>query len=335
MTATRVSAVVVTWNSVRDIASCLDSLQSQSIKPFEIIVVDNDSSDGTPDFVALHYPDVELIRLNTNAGFAKGNNIGIKASTGDWLLLLNPDAEVDPKWTERLLEFAEGNRQIGMLGGVLWRSGDDHGDHSTIDSLGIEIYKSRRVRDIGAGEKSKHIPDSPWQVFGVCAAAVILKREMLVDITIESQIFPERFFCYYEDADLAWRAFRRGWQAWLVPSANGFHRRGGSPVGNRFSRYYTHRNRLWMILRNDSFANLMRAFPEIFLHELFMLARVIRYPYLLRAVWQSLAGIGASLRERKSLPDRGSDSLPFKLGIGFSRAEKTAAILPTEKNIHK
>lgn len=335
MIPTRVSAVVVTWNSERDIAACLASLQYQTIKPFEITVVDNASDDSTVEFVALNFPDVALIRLDTNAGFAKGNNIGIKASTGDWLLLLNPDAEVDPTWIERLLEVAEGNPRIGMLGGVLWRSGDGLGQYTVIDSLGIEIYKSRRVRDIGAGEKLKHLPESPWQVFGVCAAAVMLKREMLVDISIDSQIFPERFFCYYEDADLAWRAFRRGWQAWLVPLAIGFHRRGGSPVGNRFSRYYTHRNRLWMILRNDSFGSLKWAFPEIFLHELLMLARVIRYPYLLQAVWQSLTGVLVSIRERKLLPDRGSGSLPFKPGIGFSRAEKTAAILPTEKKIHK
>ncbi len=331
MNVTRLSAVVVTWNSKNDIAVCIESLLAQTIRPAEITVVDNASTDGTADFVAANYPTVNLIRLDYNAGFAKANNIGIQASTGEWLLLLNPDASLDPDWAEQLLSFAERDAKIGMLGGVLWRSGGDVGERTVVDSVGIEIFKSRRVRDAGAGEGASVVPSQPVQVFGVCAAAVLLKREMLSDAAMDGQIFPERFFCYYEDADLAWRAFRRGWLAWTIPTAEGFHRRGGSPVGSRFSRYLTHRNRLWLILRNDSFGTLIRAIPELLAHELFMLARVIRYPYLLGAVWQAFAGIYSSLQERKLLPDKSSPAIPFKAGIGFRKAEKAKALSPPKK----
>ncbi len=317
-----VSAVVVTWNSKQDIAECLDSLLNQSAKPTEIIVVDNASSDGTPDLISSRYPQIKLIRLATNEGFAKGNNIGIRSTDSAWVVLLNPDARLETGWIECLLNFAADNPAAGALGGVLWSSGGGLPDRTLIDSTGIEIYKSRRVRDSGFGEGNAVLPVTPVRVFGICAAAVLLKRKMLDDIAIDGEIFPERFFCYYEDADLAWRAWRRGWQAWTIPAAEGFHRRGGSPIGSRFSRYYTHRNRLWMIIRNDEFYDLFRAIPEICIHELLMLARVIRYPYLLKAVWQSLGGVGRSLGERRRLQSNSSDPVPFQPGVGFSRSEQ-------------
>ncbi len=334
MSAGKVSAIVVTWNSKDDVAACLDSLLVQSVKPIEIIIVDNASHDGTPDFVASKFPEVKLIRLEENEGFARGNNLGVQAASGDWLLLLNPDARLTPNWIELLLEFADNKKMVGALGGLLWRSGRELPERTVIDSVGIEIYLSRRVRDWGSSESRDFLPTTPMPVFGVCAAAALLKRAMLDDVAIAGEVFPERFFCYYEDADLAWRAWRRGWQAWTIPSAEGFHRRGGSALGSRFSRYYTHRNRLWMILRNDSFASLLRSLPEICAHELLMLARILRYPYLLKAVWQALRGIGESFREAGRLPDRQHDPIPFKPGVGFSQAEKKAAMRSDEKYFH-
>ena len=316
----------MTWNSARDIIAAITSLNSQTVPPVSITVVDNASTDGTPDLVAAEFPAVNLVRLKDNIGFAAGNNLGILECEGDWYLLLNPDATIEPEWTEKLLLFSEADPAIGMVGGILWRSGTNPGELKVIDSLGIEIYRSFRVRDAGTGEPETSLPTLPTRVFGVCAAAVLLKREMLTDISIGGEVFPERFFCYYEDADLAWRAWRRGWQAWIVPTAQGVHSRGGSPVGSRFSRYLTHRNRLWLILRNARAVDLPAAIPALIGHEVLMAARLLRYPYLWKAVREALAGTGKSLREHKLLPDKESPVLPFMPGIGFKKVEKRRAI---------
>ena len=316
-----VSAVVVTWNSIRDISACIESLQAQTYALKEIIVIDNASRDGTAELVRERFPMVELDVRDENEGFARGNNIGFSKTDADWILTLNPDARLDPDFISILLKAAENNPRIGMLGGKLLqvRELDPDGIPNTkiIDSTGIEIFKSRRVRDRGMGEEDNGQYDKHERVFGICAGAALYKREMLLDVAITGEIFQERFFAYYEDADLAWRSWRRGWEAWYIPSAVGWHRRGGSPTGSRFSRELTHRNRLWMIARNEPLSRTLSDFPQIFLHEFLMFLRMIRYPYLFKACFKAFGGWATSVQDRLKLQDIYTDSLPFKPGVGF------------------
>lgn len=308
--------MVVTWNSEKTIAATLDSLKSQTV-PVDIVVVDNASNDRTTQVIEERYPEVRLIRSDTNDGFARANNVGIVETDSDWVLLLNPDASIESKFIEKLLSFADRSKsRIGMLGGILL-SAKNPQSTPIIDSAGIEIFRSRRVRDRLMGCPLPVELNQPERVFGVCAAAVLCRREMLEDIMIESEIFPEAFFSYYEDADLAWRAWRRGWEAWIVPEAVGYHHRGGSPVGGKFSRYLTHRNRFWMIARNEPLSNLISALPELIGHEILMLLRVIRFPYLLKAVFETLMGMPRARNQYRKLPSVSSNPPPFCRGIGF------------------
>ncbi len=318
-----VSAVVVTWNSKRDIEFCLNSLLTQTVKLKTILIIDNASQDGTPDLIRQKFPTVELEERENNEGFARGNNIGFAKSDTNWILTLNPDACISPDFVSVLLEAAESNPKLGMIGGKLLRVNDlDAGSNGThkskiIDSTGIEIFKSRRVRDRGMGEEDHGQYDSDERVFGICAGAALYKREMLRDVAISGEIFPERFFAYYEDADLAWRAWRRGWEAWFIPKAVGWHRRGGSSTGSRYSRELTHRNRLWMITRNEPLSQTLSNFPTFILHEILMFLRMLRFPYLFQASFKAFSGWAGSVQERMKLMDTSSDSPPFKSGIGF------------------
>jgi len=326
----KVSVVVVAWNSTRDIEACVQSLLNQTCAPYEIILVDNASTDGTAGFVAEHFPGVHLIRLDYNAGFAKGNNIGIARTTGDWVLALNPDAMLESDWIRKLIEFADEHPRAGSIGGLLLRTGAVPGKE-IIDSVGIEIYRSRRVRDRGAGESATDLPAESSRVFGVCAAAALYRREMLQDVVVSGEVFPESFFCYYEDADLAWRAWRRGWEAWIVPQAIGRHKRGGSPIGAKFSRYLTHRNRLWLIIRNDRFGSLWSALPELFFHEILVFLRMLRYPYLFKASIEAVAGLSNAFRERKLIRSTVKIPPPYLPGIGFSSLETRNALRSVRK----
>lgn len=313
----KVSAVVVTWNSSKDIVRCLDSLLNQTHDLEKVVVVDNASSDGTPDLITSRFPQVTLERKAENEGFARGNNIGIARLSTDWILTLNPDAHLASDWVEKLLSFTEGKPRIGIVGGKLYKDSSSLDESRIIDSAGIEIFRSRRVRDLGMGEPDGEQWNKPMRVFGICAAAALYRRDMMADVSIRGEIFPERFFSYYEDADLAWRAWRRGWEAWMYPDATGWHMRGGSPVGDRFSRYMTHRNRLGMIARNESLLDTLTGFPELVAHEILMLLRVVRYPYLIKAVIEALSHLALSIRDRKRLQSTNPIPPPFRKGIGF------------------
>lgn len=313
-----VAAVVVTWNSQRDIARCLESLLAQIYPIEEIIVVDNDSRDDTRKIITENFDRVHLVPLGCNAGFARANNVGISKVDADWILTLNPDAFLDCGFVSALLAFSAGNDRIGMAGGKLLAF-PEVDNENTIDSTGIEIFHSRRVRDRGMGEPDDGRFNSSEKIFGVCAAAALYRNRMLEDLKISGEVFPERFFAYYEDADLAWRAWRRGWEAWFVPGAVGWHRRGGSPVGSKFSRIMTHRNRLWLIARNEKWSSLIGSLPEVIGHETLMLLRMLRYPYLVKALFESLAGLQQAVRERKLLENKNEASPPFGKGIGFRK----------------
>ncbi|MDP8237849.1 MAG: glycosyltransferase family 2 protein [Candidatus Hatepunaea meridiana] len=313
-----VAVIIVTWNSANDIEICLNSLSRQSYPITKIVVVDNASNDDTTDIISKNYSFVNLIRNRVNEGFAKGNNIGISSIDTDLVLTLNPDAKLEQDYIEKLIDFAVTHPNVGLITGKLFRDGQFINNKQVIDSAGIEIYDSRRVKDRGSGQLDEGAFETPERVFGGCAAATLYRKEMLDDISPDNQYFAESFFAYYEDADLAWRAFRRGWEVWYVPTAICWHRRGGSPVGSRFSRSLTHRNRLWMIARNEPLTRTVKSLPSLLIHEFLMTFRMIRYPYLFKSTIEALIGLPEAIRYRKSLPDKINKKPPFTKGTGFS-----------------
>ncbi len=320
-----ISAVVVTWNNQNDIFDCLSSLQAQTNPPDDIIIVDNCSKDRTISLIKEYFPTVYIERRSRNEGFARANNIGINITKSPWVLTVNPDVKLSTDWIKILCEFAKDKERIGSLGGVLWKWGDNY--EGIVDSTGIEIFTSRRVRDKDMGATRSDILTHPERVFGICAAAALYNREMLEDTAINNQYFPERFFCYYEDVDLAWRAWRRGWEAWTVPSAQGWHKRGAFiPTKSSFSRYLTHRNHFWLILRNDKILSFIRDLPTIILYEVILAMRVIRYPILLKAVFETLVGLRGVLEERREFIETNHIPPPFRKGIGLSKKDWLYAI---------
>ena len=330
-----VATVVVSWNSARDIVTCLDSLIRQSHPIKQIIVVDNASTDGTPDLVADQFPAVKLIHRSTNEGFAKGNNIGISVAESEWILTLNPDARLAENFLTRLIEFAASHPRVGSMTGKLLREKQFIQGEPVIDSTGIEIYGSRRVKDRDAGRIDDGTRNNAERVFGACAAAALYRREMLRDVSPDGEVFPESFFSYYEDADLAWRAWRRNWEAWYVPEAVCWHRRGGAPVGSRFSRYLTHRNRLWLIARNEPLYRVLKYPASLICHELLLLLRMLRYPYLFKATLEALIGLPTAIHYRKLLTDVTDEVLPVKSGSGFSVDEISETFIRKNKRFCK
>jgi GT2 family glycosyltransferase len=236
-----ISVIVVNWNGKSLLAECLNSLRLQTFFDFEVILVDNGSTDGSAQFVQAAFPDFRLVRLKENLGFAGGNNAGIRQARGEWIALINNDATAGPDWLAQLHRAVEENNQIGLAASrVVLTSGalDSAGDGMTIAGV---PYKR------GHGNAPDGIFLKPADVFGASGCGVLLRRSMLDRIGL----LDEDFFCIYEDGDLNFRARLAGFHCIYVPEAVIVHRLHGT-LG-RLSKnyvYYGQRNMEYLYFKN-------------------------------------------------------------------------------------
>jgi GT2 family glycosyltransferase len=227
----RVSVVLVTWNSARYLARCLEALSRQTHPSIELIVVDNASTDES---VTLAEPQAtRTIRNPANLGFSVAVNQAIAVSSGEFVMLLNPDARLEPSYIATLVDaFDALDPRFGMATGKLLRAtGDDIAPAQGIDSLGMRMTRNGRHLDI----EDEHFlrvlkPElGIHEVFGVSGAAAMFRRTFLQDVAIAGEIFDEDFFAYREDADLAWRGRLFGWRAFCATTAVAYHVRRVTP----------------------------------------------------------------------------------------------------------
>jgi GT2 family glycosyltransferase len=218
-----VSIVIPTYNGIEHLKICIDSLLKQTIRDFKIILTDNGSSDGSDEFVKKEYPDIEIIKLEKNFGFAKAVNIGIKKSLSDsrisHIVLLNNDVECDKCFLEELLNGFI-SKDIGSVTGKMM----NYFERNKIDDAGnfIKMIGSPFARGFGEIDNGQY--DSPEFIFGACAGASVIKREVFETICL----FDEDFFAYYEDVDFSFRAQFAGFKCYYNPKAVCYHKHGAT-----------------------------------------------------------------------------------------------------------
>jgi GT2 family glycosyltransferase len=271
MSDASVAVVVVNWNHGRFLKGCLDALMAQD-HVLDVMVVDNGSTDGSPGWVADHYPAVRLLTFSDNQGFSRAFNCGVRCANAPFLLSLNPDVTVKPGFISEMVRAAERGGRIGMIAPKLLRA-----DNPTIlDSTGLFIDRRRRPYDRGQGETDEGQYDTQIDVFGACGAAALYRRTMLEDLAPDGEYFDEGFFAYYEDADLSWRAQSRGWHCVYAPRAVATHARGWGDTmrkkgraakDNRGPRLAL-RNRYLMTLKNDASGHFVADLPRVLAAEL-------------------------------------------------------------------
>ncbi len=267
----KISVVVVTHNSCRDIAGCLDSVVKQSgRKADETLVVDNASIDGTPDLIRARYPHVRLLVNDRNAGASAARNQGIRASCGDWILTLDPDARLKEDFLDSFQCFMKKDQNGGRVGIVAAKILSS--DEKTVYSMGHVLTFLRRFYDVGMGVPDRGQFDRGIPVFGACSAAAFYKRALLEDIAGPAGYFDERFFYMAEDVDLAWRARRKLWRVLSCPGAVAYHRGGGSGTPAAVKDFYSIRNRFFMISKNDRLMYLALNFVPLLSYEILRVA---------------------------------------------------------------
>ncbi|HAJ56766.1 MAG TPA: hypothetical protein DCL35_03225 [Candidatus Omnitrophica bacterium] len=244
----KISAVIVTFNSCSLIAECLDSVMSQPYADKEAIVVDNGSSDGTADLIKSYYPQIRVICNASNEGAAGARNQGIKAASGDWIVTLDADTRLSNDFFFCFEDFIKSGRngRVGIVAPkILYQ------DRRTIYSLGNELTPLRRFYDIGKGRRDSGRYKGIKKVFGACSAAAFYNREMLEDIKVDGAYLDPRFFFMAEDVDVAWRARKKGWGVLSCYGCVAYHDGDSSRTHRKARNFYSIRNRLLMVFKND------------------------------------------------------------------------------------
>ena len=312
MTPLLASVIVVSWNSREFLPACLDTVEAQTCREIETIVVDNGSTDGSADLVAERHPRAILIRNHANEGFCRGNNIALKRSRGLHILCLNADAILEPDFLERALPAFEEDPAVGMVAGKVLRF-----DGITLDSAGQMLTRARRILDRGYGEPDAGLYDQPAEVFSVCGAVALYRRTMIEEVSEASEFFDESFVSFGEDMDVAWRARRAGWRAAYVPSARARHYRGGTqpggagPLARLFQtarrppeiRAHIIKNRWMTIIKNDTARAFLRDLPFIAAWEICQGAYILfASPATLAHLWRMRGAISGAWRRRAGRP---------------------------------
>ena len=244
------SVIIPNWNGMRLnlLPTCLKSLRQQVWRDFETIVVDDCSTDGSPWFVGQVYPEVRLVVLKKNGGFAAAVNAGIRAARGDVIVLLNNDTETDPHWLDEIARALDENPRAGIVACKL-RLFDkrDHlhsaGDFYRVD--GIPGNRGVGEKDDGQYDDVRGAASSTTPCFGACGGAAAYVKSMLDEIGL----FDEELISNLEDVDMNWRARWAGYPIVYAPQAVVYHHVSATG-GGAYGSFYVGRNFILVLAKN-------------------------------------------------------------------------------------
>jgi GT2 family glycosyltransferase len=293
----RTSIVVPNLNGRHFLGPCLEAVAAQADGDVETIVVDNGSDDGSVSLVRERFPSVKVVELGRNHGFAGAMNAGIAAAEGELIAFLNNDAEPQPVWLDELRLCLERHPRAAAATAKLVSSDAPE----RLDGAGDGLTRSFLPFVRGHGEQDTGGYEDEIEVFGASGTASLWRGDVLRELGG----FDERFFAYYEDIDLSFRARLLGHECWYAPRAIAVHRRGGTAGEDlRFTLYHPAKNRWFFLLKNAPAGLLVRHPLGLLAGEAFWWARAVRTRsprMLLRAYAQVLRNLRPLLRERRRL----------------------------------
>lgn len=292
---TRVTVIICNWNGGSYVSRCLAALGEQTYRDFRVVVVDNASTDGSPEHIEKAFPSVQLVRAGGNLGFAGGNNIGFRHAAGsEWVALLNPDAFAERDWLEKLMEASSRRPDCASIGSRLLRADDP----STLDGIGDVYHVSGLHWRESFGKPLAARALVAKEIFSPCAAAALYR----LSAVNEAGGFDEDYFCYSEDVDLGFRLRLLGYRSWYEPGSVAHHV-GSATTGKTsdFTMYHGLRNAVWTFVK-DMPGILFWAFAPVHVFALLVLfaklARRGQRAVAWRALRDAWTGLPSALRKR-------------------------------------
>ena len=311
-----VSVTIVTYNSGRFIKRCLESVLDQKYPFREIIVIDNNSTDGTIDILEPFEGRCQIVYNEENIGFSAAQNQAIAMSNSEWVLTLNPDVLLLQGFIEALVTAGNIDPKVGTVCGKLltMTATFDFPEEPTVDSTGIYFTPNLRHLDRGSLQVDNGSFRNYEYVFGATAAAALYRRHMINDILVQGEFFDNDFFAYREDADVAWRAQLMGWKCLYAPYAKGYHVRKALP-GNRRAlpaeiNMHSVKNRFLLRIKNITPDLYRRNFLAITARDAVVISACIlwehtslrAFPFLFKN-WRNVLAKRQEIMARKKVDD--------------------------------
>jgi len=294
----RVTVIIPNWNGAAHLPTCLESLRRQTFRDFEVIVVDNGSTDESLALLARDYPEVQVLALGENRGFAGACNAGIRAARGEFIVLLNNDTEADPQWLEEVVAAFGRHPEAGLVASKMRLFDRRDVLHTAGDYYRVDGRPGNR----GVWENDQGQYDREEYVFSACGGSAAYRRAMLDEIGL----LDEDFFYSCEDVDLAWRAQLAGWRCVYAPRAVVYHKLSATGGGVTAS-FYDGRNFIYLLVK-DYPGDLWRRYWRAILRAQFRLAgealrawRGAAARARLRGMLAGLLGIPRMLRKRSAV----------------------------------
>lgn len=324
-----VSIIIVNYNGSKKLFRCLSSVSILSYSPFEIIIVDNGSSDNSIDLINKFSKKhekipIHLIRNEKNEGFAKANNIGFEKAKGDYILLLNNDTVITPPFLKKILTTLLENKDNGVVQPkiVFLNSKRLQSGLTYLTNLGI-------IRYVGYGADPKNQAfNKKSYMFSANGACLLAKRKIIENVGL----FDDDFFAYYEESDFCHRVWLAGFKVLYEPSALIYHEGGqtSSKLSQSFIYFHSYKNRVASIIKNFELKFVVSMLPfilvgYIFLIFYFLLTRrfFLCLSILYALVW-NLTSISVTMRKRRYIQNKvrkvkDKEYLPFvTYKAGFS-----------------
>jgi len=293
-----VTVVVVNFNGGELVMTCMAALARQTLKDFLVVGGDNNSTDGSIERLASAFPEVMVLTLEANVGFAAGVNYALThAPLGEWVALLNPDAFPSRDWLARLVNAARGTPGFDAFGCRMHRDPDG----LILDGVGDSYHASGLPWREGHGCRAADRYLARREIFSPCAAAALYRTRMLLDV----KGFDEDLFCYVEDVDLGFRLRLAGYRALYVPDAL-VHHVGSGVVGVRstFQLYHGHRNLVWVYVKNMPgilFWTLLPLHLGMNLVALIWFGMRGKGRVVVTAKWDAIKGLACYWRKRRTV----------------------------------
>ncbi len=299
-----VSIVTINLNGLENLRDLLPSLLKLKYKNVEMIIVDHGSTDGSIEYIKRHYPRVKLLEKKKNLGFAKGNNLGVKETKGEYVLLLNDDTVVQPNLLTELVAALEKEKILGVVQPKIIFV-----DSRKLQSAGAFLTSSGFLYHFGYDKnpKLKKYNESS-EIFSANGSCMLIKREVIDKVGL----FDDEFFLYFEETDFCWRVWLAGYIIKYVPTTSIFHKGGSTTrkLPTAFINFHSFKNRISAIIKNLGLWELIKTLP---IHLL--LTQAVVFSFLLRgrvgvaisiqqAVFWNLTHLGKTLNNRKKVQEK-------------------------------